>query len=75
MLNSLRKPIKKFLRFKISYTSKCKIRNVKEQQDQEKMWPKQKFHIFVFDDNLIIISITLRKLLMQREARYTYLTN
>ena len=60
----------------MSYTSKYKIRNVRvQQQDQEKMFPKQKFQIFDFYDNLIIISIPLKKLLMQRKARYTYLTN
>ena len=30
--NSSRKPSKKFLHFKLSYTSKCKIQNVRVQQ-------------------------------------------
>ena len=35
MPNSLRKPIQKCLHFKMSYTSKCKIRNIKVQQDNQ----------------------------------------
>ena len=59
----------------MSYTSKCKIRNVRvQQQDQEKMFPKQKFQIFVFYDNLIIISIPLKKTSYAKKSKI-YLFN
>ena len=61
----------------MSYTSKCKIRNVRvQQQDQEKMCPKQKFQIFVFYDNLIIISIPLKNFLCKgKQEKPIYVTN